>query len=40
MRPASGRGIMLAAHWLWLSVLMLSGLLTLGLGLLRARRRR
>ena len=37
---ASGRGIMLAAHWLWLSVLMLSGLLTLGLGLLRARRRR
>ena len=34
---ASGRGIMLAAHWLWLGVLMLSGLLA---GLLTAWRRR
>ena len=34
---ASGRGIMLAAHWLWLGVLMLGGLLA---GLLTAWRRR
>jgi hypothetical protein len=38
-RP-SGRGIVLAAHWVWLGLLMLSGLLALGLGLRRARSRR
>jgi hypothetical protein len=32
----SGRGIMLAAHWVWLGLLVLSGLLAMGL----ARRRR
>jgi hypothetical protein len=33
---SSGRGVVLAAHWVWLGMLMLSGLLALGL----ARRRR
>jgi hypothetical protein len=37
--PAPGRSVMLAVHWGWLGVLMLSGLLALGLGL-RARPRR
>jgi hypothetical protein len=37
---AAGRGVVLAAHWLWLGLLMLSGLLAAGLGLRRARRRR
>ena len=36
--PAAGRGVVLAAHWVWLSLLMLSGLLALVLR--RARRRR
>ena len=38
-RP-QGRGIVLAAHWVWLSALMLGGLFALGLGLRRARPRR
>jgi hypothetical protein len=38
---ASGRGVMLAVHWVWFAVLALGGLLTLGLGLgLQARPRR
>jgi hypothetical protein len=37
---ASGRGIVLAAHWVWLGLLTLSGLLALGLQLLRAKPRR
>jgi hypothetical protein len=37
---AAGRGIVLAAHWVWLGLLMLGGLLALGLGLRRARPRR
>jgi hypothetical protein len=37
-RP-QGRGIVLAAHWVWLSALMLGGLFALGLGLRRARAR-
>lgn len=37
---ATGRGIVLAAHWVWLALLMLGGLLALGLGLRRARPRR
>ena len=36
---ASGRGVMLAVHWVWLGTLVLSGLLALGLAL-RARPRR
>jgi hypothetical protein len=36
---AAGRGVMLAMHWVWLGLLMLSGALALGLGL-RARPRR
>jgi len=37
--PASGRAVMLAAHWVWLGTLMLSGLLALGLALrIRSRR--
>jgi hypothetical protein len=40
-RPAAaGRGIVLAAHWLWLGLLLISGVLALGLGLRRARPRR
>jgi hypothetical protein len=39
-RAASGRGIVLAAHWAWLGLLVLGGLLALVLGLLRARQRR
>ena len=35
-----GRGIVLAAHWVWLSALMLGGLFALGLRLRRARPRR
>jgi len=35
-----GRGVVLAAHSLWLGALMLAGLLALGLGLRRARTRR
>ena len=34
---AAGRGIVLAAHWVWLGLLMLGGLLALGLGLRRVR---
>jgi hypothetical protein len=34
---AAGRGIVLAAHWVWLAALMLGGLLALGLGLRRFR---
>jgi hypothetical protein len=34
---ASGRGILLAAHWVWLGLMLLGGLLALGLGLRRAR---
>ena len=34
---ADGRGIVLAAHWVWLGLLMLSGLVALGLALRRAR---
>ena len=37
---AAGRGIVLAAHWVWLGLLLISGLLALGLGLRRARPRR
>jgi hypothetical protein len=37
---ASGRGIVLAAHWVWLGLMLLGGLLALGLGLRRARSRR
>jgi hypothetical protein len=37
---AAGRGIVLAAHWVWLGLLILSGMLALGLGLRRARPRR
>ena len=36
---ASGRGVMLTVHWVWLGTLVLSGLLALGLAL-RARPRR
>jgi hypothetical protein len=36
--PSADRGIVLAAHWVWLSLLLLSGLLASGLR--RARRRR
>jgi hypothetical protein len=37
---AAGRGIELAAHWVWLGLMILGGLLALGLGLRRARPRR
>jgi hypothetical protein len=37
--PASGRGIVLAAHALWLALLVVGGALTLWLGPLNARRR-
>ena len=37
---ASGRGIVLAAHWVWLGLTLLGGLLALALGLRRARSRR
>jgi hypothetical protein len=37
---ATGRGVVLAAHLLWLGLVMLSGLLAAVLGLRRARRRR
>jgi hypothetical protein len=33
-----GRGIVLAAHWVWLGLLMLSGLLALGMALRHSRR--
>jgi hypothetical protein len=37
---APGRSIVLAAHWVWLGLMLLGGLLALGLGLRRARPRR
>ena len=37
---AAGRAIVLAAHWVWLGLLMLGGLLAVGLGLRRAKPRR
>ncbi len=37
---AAGRGIVLVAHWVWLGLLILGGVLALGLGLRRARPRR
>jgi hypothetical protein len=36
-QAASGRGVMLAAHWVWLGLLTLSGLLAVGLVLRRRR---
>ena len=38
--PATGRGVVLAAHWVWLGLTVLGGLLALGLGLRRVRSRR
>jgi hypothetical protein len=38
-RP-SGRGIVLAAHWMWLGLLTLGGLLAVVLAMLRSRPRR
>jgi len=37
---APGRGIVLAAHWVWLGLILISGLLVLGLGLRRVRSHR
>jgi hypothetical protein len=37
---AAGRGIVLTAHWVWLGLLLISGVLALGLGLRRVRSRR
>ncbi len=37
---ASGRGIVLTAHWVWLGMMLLGGLLALGLRLRRTRSRR
>jgi hypothetical protein len=37
--PAPGRGLVLAAHWVWLALLVAGGALALWLGHLNARRR-